>query len=222
MLALLSLRVPAAIGAVGCALSNPVQDIKYLYPQMTSYKEELRDFSKMKDGRGLYRALNERLGSDLDPFYEGYGTPYTIYTIFRGKEVIGFVHAVNVPGEGGLIQVVLSTDPKSGTIRKIAFQRLESRAAQALRSKEFLDQFKELSLADFYRHDYYQIAEPGSSKDRIARIKNPAAGRKGGSDYDATIRGVRKNLILLDMFVYGHKFEPFYQQTRARLARRRN
>jgi hypothetical protein len=210
-----------ASAAVGCSLSNPIQDIKYLFPEMTNYKEDLRDFSQMKDGRALYRALNERLGSDLDQLYEGYGTPYTVYTVFKGKEIIGFVHGVNVPGEGGLIQVILSMDPKSGSIRRLSFQRLESRASQFLRRKEFLNQFNELTLADFYKHDYYRIAEPSSAKDRIARIKNPAAGLKGEGDFDAAIRGVRKNLILLDFFVYNRRFEPFYQQTRARLAKRR-
>ena len=210
-----------ATAAVGCSLSNPVRDLKYLFPQMTSYKEELWDFSQMTDGRALYRALNVRLGSDLDPLYEGYGTPYTIYTIVRGHEIIGYVHAVNVPGQGGLIQVVLSMAPDSGAIRSVSFQRLESLAAEALRKKEFLAQFKDLSLADFYRHDYYQITEPGSDKDRVTRVRNPVAGTRGESDYDATIRGVRKNLILLDFFVYHRRSESVYQQTRTILARRR-
>ena len=221
LLILLCSAPRSANAAVGCSLSNPVEDLKYLFPPMTSYKEELRDFSKMQDGRALYRALNERLGSDLDPLYEGYGTPYTIYTIFKEKEIIGFVHAVNVPGEGGLIQVVLSMDPKSGVIRKLSFQRLESRAAAALRNKEFLAQFNGLSLSDFYKHDYYQVIEPGSVNDRIARIRNPIAGGAGATDYNAIIRGVKKNLILLDFFVFNRRFEPFYQQTRARLAKRK-
>jgi hypothetical protein len=212
----------AANAAVGCALTNPGQDLKYIFPLMTSYKEDLRDLSKTKDGRAFYRALNERLGSDLDQLYEAYGTPYTIYTIFKGSEIVGVVHGVNVPGEGGLIQVILSVDPQSGIIRRLLFQRLESRSAAALRSKAFLDQFNGLSLADFYRHTYYQVADPHSEKDRIARIKNPLAGVKGGSDFDAIIRGVRKNLILLDFFLYNRKFEPIYQQTRARLAKIRN
>lgn len=221
MLILLCVTPRPANAAVGCALTNPVQDLRYLYPQMTSYKEEVRDLSQMKDGRALYRALNERLGSDLDQLYEGFGTPYTLYTVFKGNVLIGIVHGVNVPGEGGLIQVILSMDPKSGSIRKLSFQRLESRASEALRKKAFLDQFVELNLADFYKHDYYQIAGVRSAQDRIAHIKNPVAGQKGGNDFRAIIRGVRKNLILLDFFIYNRKFEPFYQQTRSRLAKRK-
>ncbi len=210
-----------ASAAVGCTLTNPAQDLKYLFPDLTSYKEDLRDLSRMKEGKALYAALKERLESDLDPVYETFETPYTVYTIFRGSEVIGYVHGVNVPGQGGLIQIFISTDPKTGAIRRVFFQRLESLASRALRNKEFLDQFTALTLADFYKHDYYRIAEPDSAKDRIARIRNPAADGKGKSDYDASIRGLRKNLILLDFFIYNRRFEPFYQQSQAAIQKKK-
>jgi hypothetical protein len=66
------------------------------------------------------------------------------------------------------------------------------------------------------------VADPLSNQDRIAHIKNPLARAKGGSDFDATIRGVRKNLILLDFFIYNRKSEPIYQQTRTKLAKLKN
>jgi hypothetical protein len=222
VVALLSPAPKPALAAIGCALSNPAQDLKYLYPDITTYKEELRDLSRMKDGKALYSALKERLGSDLDPVYETYETPYNVYTIFKGKEIIGYVHGVNVPGQGGLIQVFLSADPKTGAIGRVFFQRLESPAAKALRSKELLDQFKSLTLADFYKHDYYRVAEPANEKDRIARIKSPAADEKAQKDFEASIRGIRKNLILLDFFIYERRFEPFYQQSRDELAKKKS
>jgi len=208
--------------AVGCTLTNPSQDLKYLYPEMTTYREELRDLSRMKEGKELYTALRERLGSDLDPVYETYETPYTVYTVYKGNEVLGYVHGVNVPGQGGLIQIFISTDPKTGAIRGVFFQRLESVASRALRNREFLNQFASLTLADFYKHDYYRIAEPGSAKDRVARIRNPVIGGPGQGDYEASIRGLRKNLILLDFFVYGRRFEPFFRQARSELAKRKS
>lgn len=217
-LCLASLSRPAA-AAVGCTLSNPAQDLKYLFPEMTSYREELRNLSRMKDGQELYRALEERLGSDLDPVYETFETPYTVYAVFKGQKVLGYVHGVNVPGQGGLIQVFLSTDPSTATVKRMFFQRLESRAARALRGREFLDQFKELSLADFYRHESYKVLEPGSVKDRVARIKNPVADERAAADFDATLRGVRKNLILLDLFVYDRRFEPVYHQVKEALSK---
>ena len=53
-------------GAIGCTLSNPAQDLKYLYPEMTTYKEDLNEFPRLKDGASLFKALRERLGSDLE------------------------------------------------------------------------------------------------------------------------------------------------------------
>jgi hypothetical protein len=208
-LSLIPLRLEAA---VGCTLTNPAQDLKYLFPEMTTYREELRELNRMKDGRALYDALQQRLGSDLDPVYETYETPYTLYTIFKGKEVIGIVHGVNVPGQGGLIQVFVSVDPATGAIRQAFFQRLESVAARALRNKDFLAQFKGLTLADFYGHDFFRVAGPGSGKDRIAQIQSPVTEEKGRKDYQASLRGLRKNLILLDIFVYDRRSEPVYQR----------
>jgi hypothetical protein len=179
---------------------------------MTTYKEELRELNRMKDGKALHAALRERLGSDLDPVYETYDTPYTVYTVFKGKEVIGIVHGVNVPGQGGLIQVFLATDPQSGMIRQAFFQRLESVAARALRNKDFLAQFRSLTLADFYRHDYWKVAEPKSSDDKVGQIKSPITDDKGKKDLEAALRGVRKNLILLDIFVYERKYESIFRQ----------
>src|SRR5512143_152775 len=148
------------LAAIGCTLSNPAEDLKYLYPEMTNFKEELMEFPKMKDGASLFKGLRGRLGSDLDPIYETYETPYTVYSVFQGGTKIGVVHGVNVPGKGGVIQVFLATDPKTAEIKNFFFQRLESPAARQLRAKEFRAQFNGLTLADFYKHDYYAKAEP--------------------------------------------------------------
>lgn len=212
--ALLAAPQPA-LAAIGCTLSNPAEDLKYLFPGMTSYKEELKEFPRMKDGAELFKALAARLGSDLDPIYEAYETPYTLYGVYRGKKKIGVVHGVNVPGKGGVIQVFLSTDPETAEIRRFFFQRLESPAAAKLRDKAFRTQYEGLTLADFYKHDYYAAAEPGAAADRVVRLAPPQVGADGKADYDATVRGIRKNLILLDFFAYGRRFEPFYEKAQA-------
>src|SRR5579862_7640679 len=103
-----------AFGAIGCTLSNPAADLKYLFPEMTTYKEELYEFPRLPGGADLFKSLKARLGSDLDPIYETYETPYTAYSVFKGTAKIGIVHGVNVPGKGGVIQVFLSTDPATG------------------------------------------------------------------------------------------------------------
>lgn len=215
ILVALATLTPTAFGAIGCTLSNPAQDLKYLYPEMTTYKEELNEFPRLKDGAGLFKALRERLGSDLDPIYETLQTPYTVYTVFKGAAKIGIVHGVNVPGKGGVIQVFLSLDPATAAIRSFFFQRLESPAAQGLRAKEFRTQFDGLTLADFYKHDYYAIADPRAKADKVGAIKPPQLDPSGRPDYDATLRGLRKNLILLDFFVYGRRFEPYFEKSKS-------
>jgi hypothetical protein len=199
-------------GAIGCTLSNPAEDLKYLYPEMTTFKEELVEFPKLKDGAALFKGLRARLGSDLDPIYETYETPYTVYSVFKGSAKIGVVHGVNVPGKGGVIQAFVATDPQTAAIKSFFFQRLESPAARQLRAKEFRAQFDGLTLADFYKHDYYAAAQPGAKADKLAAIRPPALDAAGRPDYEASLRGLRKNLILLDYFVYGRRFEPFFER----------
>jgi len=218
VIACLMLAPAAAHAAVGCTLSNPSQDLKYLFPEMTTYKEEVKALDQMKDGKELFGKLKERLGSDLDPVYETYETPYTVYTIFKGSEIIGYVHGVNVPGEGGVIQIFLSADPKTGAIIRLFFQRIESTVAKLLKKKEFLGQFAGMTLADFYKHDYFLVTAPESVNDRVAQVKSPIPAGQADGDYSSTLRGIRKNLILLDLFVFGEKNEPFYKKAREALA----
>ena len=213
LLILTALALPQhALGAIGCTLSNPSEDLKYLYPEMTSFKEDLKEFPRLTGGADLFKGLKARLGSDLDPIYETYETPYTVYSVFKGSTKIGVVHGVNVPGKGGVIQVFLSMDPTTAAIKSFFFQRLESPAARQLRAKEFRDQFIGMTLGDLYKHDYYAAAQPGAKADKVAAIKPPAVEASGKPDYEASLRGVRKNLILLDYFVYGRRFEPFFQR----------
>ena len=209
---------PRAWGAIGCTLNNPAQDLKYLFPDVTSFREEVRDFVRLSDGKSLFDDLKQRLGSDLDPIYETFDTPFTVYEVFKGSERIGIVHGVNVPGQGGVIQVFLSTDPVTGEIRDFFFQRLESPIAKTLKDKAFRGRFKGLSLADFYKHDYFAVAEPGNPADRLAGIRPPQIDPGKAADLDASLRGIRKNLILLDLFVYGRKAEPFWERTRKLLS----
>lgn len=215
LLVLTALVLPDRVfGAIGCTLSNPSEDLKYLYPEMTSFKEDLNELPRLKDGTELFKGLKARLGSDLDPIYETFETPYTVYSVFKGQAKIGVVHGVNVPGKGGVIQVFLSMDPGTAEIKSFFFQRLESPAARQLRSKEFRAQFAGLTLGDFYKHDYYAAVDPGAKADKVNGIKPPPLDPSGQPDYEASLRGVRKNLILLDFFVYGKRFEPFFERAK--------
>lgn len=221
MIAAVLLLAAPMIGyaAIGCTLSNPAQDLKFLFPEVTSFREEIRELRTLPGGKELFAGLKERLGSDLDPIYESFDTPYTVYSVFKGDTRIGYVHGVNVPGKGGVIQVFLSTDPATGEIRDFFFQRIESRAARALKDKQFRVRFRGVTLGDFYKHDYYTIAEPDNSADKLAGIKPPGTDGDLVSDFHASLRGIRKNLILLDLFVYDRRSEPFYMRTKDLLGR---
>ncbi len=218
----LSILAAAAIGlaastdglaAIGCTLNNPARDLKALFPEMTSYREDVKELSAFSDGRAMYAALQARVGHDLDPIYEGYDTPYTLYSVFQGDKRIGYVHGVNVPGVGGVIQVFLAVDPTSASIQRMVFQRLESLGNKALRAKETREQFVGLSLADFYKHAYYAVADPTNTADKVAAIKPPATlPAAAESDWKTTLRGVRKNLILLDFFVFARRHEPWWER----------
>lgn len=209
----------SAQAAIGCTLSNPARDLKSLFPEMTSYREDVKELNKLPKGRELYEALKVRVGGDLDPVYEAFETPYTLYSVFKNEQRLGYVHGVNVPGRGGVIQVFISADPTNAAITRLFFQRLESPGGAALRAKETRAQFVGLTLADFYKHDYYAVTDPTNALDKVASLKPPAAlDTAAKPDWDSTLRGLRKNLILLDIFAFEQRHEPFY--TRAQEARK--
>ena len=207
---------PAAFGAIGCTLANPARDLKALYPDLTSYREDVKELAMLPDGRAAYDALRERVGGDLDPVYEAFDVPYTLYSVFRGEDKIGYVHGVNVSGRGGVIQVFLSVDPETAAIGRMFYQRLESPGVAALRSPAATGQFAGLSLADFYKHDYFAAADSGNAADRVGNLAPPAGLPDAAQpDWDAALRGVRKNLILLDLFAFDRRHEPFFERAQA-------
>jgi hypothetical protein len=207
------LAAPAAFAAIGCTLSNPARDLQTLFPAMTSYREDVKELGKLPQGRAGYEALQVRVGGDLDPVYEAFDTPYTLYSVFQGETKIGYVHGVNVPGRGGVIQIFLAVDPETAAIGRMFYQRLESPGGTALRRPATLGQFAGLSLADFYKHDYFAAAEPDNEADKVGHLAPPAdLPETAQPDWTATLRGVRKNLILLDLFAFDRRHEPFYER----------
>ena len=211
-----TLAAPAAYAAIGCTLGNPARDLQALFPGMTSYREDVKELAKLPDGRAAYDALRARVGGDLDPVYEAFDVPYTLYSVFHGEMKLGYVHGVNVSGRGGVIQVFLSMDPETAAIGRMFYQRLESPGGASLRNPAATASFAGLSLADFYKHDYFAAADPGNEADRVGRLAAPAGLPDAARpDWDATLRGVRKNLILLDLFAFDRRHEPFFERAQA-------
>ena len=197
MLCLLVLIKTVSNAAVGCDLNDPDRDVARLFPGSTGYKTQ---YLSLKPGGAAQLArVEKRLGDKFQGLYENIEVPYTLYEIRKDKELAGYIHGVNQKGEYGGIQVFLALDPQ-GVIKAFYIQKLTSRAAKDLRAKEFGAQFKGLSLKDFEAYDPVKAKAPEGSP--AAKIKAPA---KAGKDFSSVMRAVKKNLILMDEFVFSKK-----------------
>jgi hypothetical protein len=195
----------ALYAAVGCDLNDPDRDVKRLFPESTGYKTLYVSIAK-RGGEDLLRKIEARLGDAFKGLFETADVPYTMYEIHKGADVIGYIHGTNQKGTYGGLQVFLALDP-DGVIRGFYFQKLTSRAAKAFRALAFGEQFRGLSLEDFYRYDVVTGQEdpPGP----ISRIKNPDPGSE--ADFRAALRATKKNLILVDEFLLGNAHIKFFK-----------
>jgi hypothetical protein len=191
--------------AVGCDLNDPDRDVKRLFPGSTGYKTLYVSIAK-KGGDELLRRIEARLGDTFTGLFETSDVPYTMYEIYKGPDLIGYIHGVNQKGTYGGLQVFLALDLQ-GVIRGFYFQKLTSRAAKAFREPAFGDQFIGLSLADFYNYDVVSGTEDPSG--RVGRIKNPEPASE--KDFRATLRAAKKNLVLVDEFLLGNPHLKYFK-----------
>jgi hypothetical protein len=191
--------------AVGCDLNDPDRDVRRLFPESTGFKTLYVSISQ-KGGDALLREIERRLGDDFKGLFETADVPYTVYKIFKGDVLIGYIHGVNQKGQFGGIQVFLALDPE-GTIRSFYFQKLTSRAASAFRQPAFGKPFEGLSLKDFYAYDVASARENPPA--RISLIRNPAP--EAEKDFRSALRAVKKNLILVDEFLLGNSHLKYFK-----------
>jgi len=191
--------LPPLSAAVGCELNDPDRDVKRLFPQSTGYKTEYVSIVR-QGGETLLRKIEARLGDTYKGLFETIDVPYTMYRIYEGADLIGFIHGVNQKGRYGGIQVFLALDLE-GKIKAFYLQKLTSQSAALLRDPAFGKQFVGLGLEDFDAYDPAAgTARPGS---RVAALNNPAPDAE--DDFKAALRGTKKNLILCDVFLLGGK-----------------
>ncbi len=200
MILILFLSTFLLYAAVGCDLNDPDRDVKRLFPESTGYKTLYVSISQ-KGGESLLRQIEERLGDKFKGLFETMNVPYTMYQIYKGKELVGYIHGVNQKGQYGGIQVFLALDLE-GKIRSFYFQKLTSRSSGLFRDAKFCQQFVGLNLKDFYRYDVVSGKETIAGK--ISQIKNPDPASE--ADFKATLRATKKNLILVDEFLLGNKY----------------
>ena len=194
----------AAWGAVGCDLNDPDRDVARLFPESTGYKTVYTSIQK-KGGEKLLSTVETRLGDKFHGIYETIDVPYTIYEIFANKKKIGYIHGVNQKGQFGGIQVFLVLDLQ-GTIRGFYIQKMTSQYAGKLRDAKFGKQFIGLTIKDFGLYDVVS----GKSSGKVEAIRNPAP--EAEADFKAALRAAKKNLILMDEFVFSTEGNPSTQE----------
>ena len=191
--------------AVGCDLNDPDRDVKRLFPGSTGYKTLYVSISK-KGGDELLRRIEARLGDKFTGLFETADVPYTMYQVFKGADLIGYIHGTNQKGTYGGLQVFLALDPK-GVITGFYFQKLTSKAAKAFREPAFGSQFVGLSLEDFYNYDVVSGREEPAGP--VSRIKNPDPASE--RDFRAALRAAKKNLVLVDEFLLGNPHLKYFK-----------
>ena len=209
LLAVSALAPGTAQAIQGCTLRDPDRDVRRLFPEATDFKTHF--ISLAERGGGLHDTLGGRLGDRLDPVYEAPDLPYAYYEVLKGATVIGYVFGVNQKGKYGGMQLILAADPQ-GAIRAFYYQKLSTPDRQAFQAPAFTDQFKGLTLADFYYHQGYTRLGQPNAKDKVARIAPPADSEAARHDFAATLRGVMKDLILLDLFWLGDRSGAVFEQ----------
>jgi hypothetical protein len=184
----------AVWGAVGCDLNDPDRDVARLFPESTGYKTNYVSIDR-KGGEPLLAKVETRFGDKFRGIYETIDVPYTIYEIFGNKKKIGYIHGVNQKGQYGGIQVFLVLDLE-GRIKGFYIQKMTSKYAGKLRDANFGRQFIGLTLKNF---DLYDVTS-GKASGKVEAIKNPAP--EAEADFRAALRATKKNLVLMDEFVY--------------------
>jgi hypothetical protein len=195
----------------GCTLNDPDRDIRRLFPDSTDYRTTYIALSD-RGGDADRSWLGARLGAELDTVYEAVDLPYAYYEVLKGKEILGFVFGVNQKGRYGGMQVILATDPK-GVIKGAYFQKLSTPARKAFVAESFTGQLTGLSLKDFYFHQGYKAMGKTPDADKVAAIAPPKDGGDAtAQDFRATLRGVKKALILFDHFWLGDQHEATWRK----------
>ncbi|GFO61954.1 hypothetical protein GMST_42790 [Geomonas silvestris] len=184
----------SALAAVGCDLNNPDRDVPRLFPESTSFKTVYVSIQKM-GGPALLKKIEGRLGAQNIALYAPVDVPYTLYEIYKDKKKVGYIHGVNQKGQFGGIQVFIAQD-LSGKVKTFYLQKITGAAASKFREAKFARKFEGVTLKDF---DHYDPVR-GKGSGRIADVPNPSPDLE--TDYYGILRGLKKNLVLMDEFVF--------------------
>ena len=179
-----------SFAATGCDLNNPDRDVPRIFPGSTRYVAKYRSPTPMELA-AIVAQLDERFRAIYGPL----SVPYTIYEIYRGDEKMGYIHGVNQKGQFGGLQVFVALD-LAGTIRSFYIQKMVGRSVAKFRDGQFGKAFIGISLKDFQKYD--PVAGKGAGP--LAALANPASDME--TDFYGVLRALKKNLVLMDVFIY--------------------
>ena len=177
----------AAYAAVGCSLTDPDRDVKRIFPASTGYKTTFITI-KERGGEVLKKQIEEKFQDKFEPVYESIEVPYAFYTVLKGKEIIGYIHGVNQKGKFGGMQLIVAID-LSGKIVSFYYQKMSSPEAAKFMDKKFTSRLNGLTLDDLMKGSF--------------SINDPSA--KSPEDFRATIRGLKKNMLLINTLLLAQK-----------------
>jgi hypothetical protein len=191
---LFCVSVAPALAAIGCDLNDPDRDVPRLFPESTNYKTVYVSIAQ-RGGAPLLKKIENRLGERYLALYAPIDVPYTLYEIYNEKNKVGYIHGVNQKGRFGGIQVFMAQD-LNGRIKSFYIQKISGQMANKFRDSRFYRKFIGLTLKDFDSYD----SVTGKGSGRVAEIRNPAPEME--TDFYGVLRGLKKNLILMDEFVF--------------------
>ncbi|MBR2081465.1 MAG: hypothetical protein IJ876_00380 [Elusimicrobiaceae bacterium] len=190
------LATPSIWAAVGCDLNEPDRDVKRFFPTSSRYTTAYESIQK-SGGEKLLAQVEHELGEAFSGLYEKIDVPYTVYTIYQKDNLLGYIHGVNQKGKYGAIQVFLVLTPQ-GKILDIYFQKLTSKQSKFFRSDKFRSPFTGLSYKDFAGYDISAKKLPD-----FPPLSALTAPPEDTTDFYSILRGIKKNLILMQHFVFG-------------------
>ncbi len=192
--ALFTLQAPAAGAAVGCALSNPVDDLRRFFPEMTDFQTHYLTFALQNPD--AYERLPALLHDALDPVYETADVPYTLYAAQRDGVPLGYVFGANQRGTYSNLQLIAVTDPDLD-LQTVYFQKIRSPRWKDFASPEFTASLADAEFDDFPTwHGCYS----GGRCDAVP-IQDPTDGEEA-ADYRHILRGVAKLRVVADLVLH--------------------
>lgn len=118
LMLLTTLCLPVRVNAEAyCALRDPVEAIRFLYPHANSHRSIVRAIDNEVREKILHELSFSLHFNELGK--------HTLYTILKGGETIGFVHVRSEPAPWGLMEVAWALSPDLA-LDNFMFQRCRS------------------------------------------------------------------------------------------------